>query len=273
MTLPKILGVFLIINSLLFCAIWVLGANQHKGFAITVATLAFCGGLFLVVSSQGSELTLTGIGSVKALAESARADATEIGQIRERVENQSATIDLVASKALQAEKLAARASTIIEFSTAVQAAQTDDRASYKVLCQHIANNTEFAPIAAAIVAAINGNAAWHLCQPPDRWVMVPNEYGVATATTLADRFAAYLKLPRLYRPHGAWMVLRDDTPSYGTLDERLVVAGKILKEDPSLDATRIAGDFISDRLTPYSAWKPFSEAENLLELLKQRGLK
>lgn len=58
------------------------------------------------------KITIKGIGSIKAAAEQAVVDARQIKELRERIEAQSATVDLVAKSAMDAKNLSTEAQGI-----------------------------------------------------------------------------------------------------------------------------------------------------------------
>src|SRR5205823_1006244 len=123
-------------------------------------------------------------GKLSAATEKATADAQTISQLKERVENQSATVDLVATQAAKAKDLSETATTQVseaqhklealdktfhaasetlanlkeeeEFRGLVIAAQNDDRASYDKLAKiAVDKSSRFAQMAANAYRTIN----------------------------------------------------------------------------------------------------------------------
>ena len=157
----KILGILIILNALILCTYWVIGDNSHKSWAVGCALMAIFAGIFLLVSNRETEVSIEGVGTIKAAAEAALADADAIAKIKARVESQSATIDLVAQDAKEVRKLTeevrsnglkveeqvknldtafAKANEqtselnfLLEFTNTVVAAQTDERSAYDKL--------------------------------------------------------------------------------------------------------------------------------------------
>jgi hypothetical protein len=61
--------------------------------------------MFFVVHERAIEITLRGVGTIKAAAERATSDAQAIAELRDRIESQGATVDLVAKEASHAHEL------------------------------------------------------------------------------------------------------------------------------------------------------------------------
>jgi len=165
----KLLGILIIINSLVVAGYWVSGTHQHKVGVISVCVLAVFVGVIFTMHDRAIEITFNKIGTIKAAAEQATADANEVAAIKERIEAQSATVDLVAESAAKAHNLiedlsrknktaetkieelenagAAIQKTIsalqetAEFTSLVAAAQNDDRATFDKLVSWVDNKT------------------------------------------------------------------------------------------------------------------------------------
>ena len=101
----KIVGTLLIISALFITAWWVMGKHPYKGWAFTLCLSAIFVGAFLVLQERVTELTVKGIGTIKSAAEQASADASAISELKERVEAQSATVNLIAKEASDAKQL------------------------------------------------------------------------------------------------------------------------------------------------------------------------
>lgn len=102
----QLVGLLVIINSIAW-AIW--QRNQSSGLGlggIIILAFALVSGLALVFYQRAVEINFGKEGaSIKAAAAQATADAAEIKSIRDRVEAQAATIDLVAKDSAEAKKL------------------------------------------------------------------------------------------------------------------------------------------------------------------------
>lgn len=101
----KIIGLLINLNALILTVWWVSTEHPHKPWAITACILALFVGMFMVLQDRAIEITLKGVGSIKAAAQQATTDANAIASLKERIEAQSATIDLVATKASEARNL------------------------------------------------------------------------------------------------------------------------------------------------------------------------
>lgn len=73
--------------------------------ATSVGMLGILGGGLLLMPERVTSLTFPGLGSINAAVEQATTDAKAIAEVRQRIEAQSATIDLVARDANDAKKL------------------------------------------------------------------------------------------------------------------------------------------------------------------------
>ena len=101
----KLLGILIIINSLVVTGYWVSGTHQHKIWVVSVCVLAVFVGVIFTMHSRAIEITFKNVGTIKAAAERATADANEVAAIKKRIEAQSATVDLVAESAAKAHNL------------------------------------------------------------------------------------------------------------------------------------------------------------------------
>jgi seryl-tRNA synthetase len=101
----KLIGILLVLNGIALTAWWVTTNGTHKASVITVCTIAVFAGLALILQDRITELTVKGVGSIKAAVEKAESDAEAIDSLKSRVESQSATVDLVAQEASKAKKL------------------------------------------------------------------------------------------------------------------------------------------------------------------------
>src|SRR5438874_12008634 len=105
----KVLGLLVIVNALILSASWMVGDNANKvGNAtkvgvVSVTLIAVFVGIFLIVSERSTEVSVQGVGSIKAAAAAVKEDSKDVAEIKKRVENQSASIDMVAAKATQAQ--------------------------------------------------------------------------------------------------------------------------------------------------------------------------
>lgn len=95
----KLIGILLILNSIAVSSYWITTHGTHKGAVLTLCFLAVFAGFALVLSDRITELSVKGVGTIRAAAEQASSDAKAISDIKTRIEAQSATVDLVADRA------------------------------------------------------------------------------------------------------------------------------------------------------------------------------
>jgi hypothetical protein len=258
----KIVGVLVIINALILCASWMIGQNpSNKLGVVTVTLIAVFTGVFLLLFDRITEVSVQGVGTMKAAAASAKADAQEIADIKKRVENQSATIDMVASKASQAEALTQQVQRMLDFSVTIQKALADDRAAFESLARYVDEHSELSPIAANVYIGVRLDAAGPIGAG---FLNLPPDHPLRTATKLEDIRTLYSQLSPLYRPHGITLVVNN--PNIDVKD-KLRLCLDILTQDPSLNATNIAGKFAASQTN--SQWEPF-KVQPAIEKIKEK---
>lgn len=158
----KLIGILLVLNSLAVSGWWIMTHGSHKGSVLTLCSLAVLAGIAFLICDRITEFSLKGIGTIKAAANQATADANVVAELKTRVEGQSATVDLVAKEAADAkqlvnalseknskaeEKLSQLDKSIsagnlavkelqlyTQFNRIVLAAQNDSRQAYEQLC-------------------------------------------------------------------------------------------------------------------------------------------
>lgn len=101
----KLIGLLIIINSLTLTGYWVIGDHPYKGWVVTLCIVAIIVGISFTFQDRAIEITFKGIGSIKAAAKQAAIDAETVSDLKNRVEAQSATVDLVAKSASEARKI------------------------------------------------------------------------------------------------------------------------------------------------------------------------
>jgi hypothetical protein len=97
----QLIGILIIVNC--FIATGWLMINS-KPYNIWLCVAAILAGLLLIISERIVEISYKGFG-IKAVTEKAILDAKQISDIRTRIENQGATVDLVAKQALEVKKV------------------------------------------------------------------------------------------------------------------------------------------------------------------------
>jgi len=101
-----LIGILIIVTGLAISGWWTLYLRRKPAPAIIQCLLFILAGTTVLVSDRLVELTVEGVGTVKAAARQAVADAEAIAALKDRIVDQGATVDLVARKASEAEKLA-----------------------------------------------------------------------------------------------------------------------------------------------------------------------
>ena len=103
----QLLGIIIIANSLIISAWWLFNGRPWSIGLGTLLILALVVGLAFIFNERAIEISFGKIATLKAAAAQAQSDANEIAKIKERVEAQAATMDLVAKEAADAKKLLA----------------------------------------------------------------------------------------------------------------------------------------------------------------------
>ncbi len=104
----QLIGILTIMNSLIIMGWWAVNDRGNTASLISVGSIgsiAILVGLVLTFHERAIEISLKGVGTIKAAAQQASVDAQQILDLRKRVETQSATVDLVAKEAADATKL------------------------------------------------------------------------------------------------------------------------------------------------------------------------
>jgi hypothetical protein len=87
-------GIIMILIAFGLTSWWVTKKDKpHKGWAFTMCFFAVFVGMTFVLPYRAIEITLKSVGSIKAAAQQATADAHAIADLRNRIEAQSAAID------------------------------------------------------------------------------------------------------------------------------------------------------------------------------------
>jgi hypothetical protein len=100
-----IVGIALLLIALGLTAWWVTKDKPYKSWALAMCLVAVTISLILLLPGRAIELTLKSVGTIKAAAQQASADANVISDLRNRIERQSAAIDSVAQQANTSLKL------------------------------------------------------------------------------------------------------------------------------------------------------------------------
>ncbi len=88
--------------------------SAKRSLVLFACLLAVFSGLALILLDRVTDFTVPGIGTIHAITEQAITDAKTVADLKSRVENQSATVDLIASQAAKANELSQRVATQID---------------------------------------------------------------------------------------------------------------------------------------------------------------
>jgi hypothetical protein len=156
----KLLGILLIANTLALTG-WQVANGGGNKWVLLASLIGIFSGIVLTFQDRITELTVQGVGSIKAANSQAQGKLIEIEQIRQRIEAQAATVDLVAKEAKETRRLTEEIklrsddvkkqvgdvdkalekanansdalSALLDFTTTVVAAQSDSRKAFDKL--------------------------------------------------------------------------------------------------------------------------------------------
>jgi hypothetical protein len=109
--LTAIFGAFLLLFGMgvgITCLFRKTTAFKNPGQIVALSILT---GFALLLADRITEFNIANVGTIKAATQQATADAKTINSLKKRGENQSATVDLVATQAAKAQKLSETADT------------------------------------------------------------------------------------------------------------------------------------------------------------------
>lgn len=261
----KLIGILLILNSLALTGWWITSGNNHKAAATSLCLVAVFAGLVMLLQDRITELTVKGVGTIKAASEQVLTDANTVADLKQRVENQSATIDMVAKEATKAKTISEEASeqnriaeekllTLNEsikeasaslaelnaakdFTMTVVAAQNDDRSAFDTLKER--SNDSSNPYSDAALRAWNTiyeshNEPMHLGNFNMPW----KEGFDPSKLTLIELAQQYSGVSDQLKPAMLeYIWKRNDLPKVGRLDFMI----NVMKTDSSLTAVEYAG--------------------------------
>ena len=101
----KLIGILIVVNSIVVSAWWIMTHNTNKNSVLAWCFLAVFAGLGFILSDRITEFSMNGVGTIKTAIEQASADANAISKLKKRIEDQSATVDLIAKEAAGAKQL------------------------------------------------------------------------------------------------------------------------------------------------------------------------
>ncbi len=286
----KIIGFIIIMNALFLTGWWVSTEHPHKPWVVTACILALFVGTFMILQDRAIEISLKGVGTIKAAAQQATTDASAIADVKTRVEAQGATIDLVAKSAQDAKELVsdlekkalstdkklgvlddtmAQASTTLdtmekttELTTTILSAQNDDWTAFAQLQTWEDDKTyPLRQVAGSAYVKIRLSYAERITAPG--YLTINWADGVdPSALSLAELEKSYATLNPLYHPHLVNFVWkREDLPK----KSRMEFLVRVLQNGKSLCAKHFAGKFFVSGTGDNSLkWQPF-QIEPLLK--------
>lgn len=251
----KVVGIALILGSIGFAFRWVTTHGNYVVAVVGVTGVAILAGIGILIQDRITELTLKGVGTIKAASAQAESDAKTITDIKEKMEHQSATVNLVANEATRARELSQQAAetteeakatleelkSITDFMALIVAAQTDDRAAFDKL-EEIANdkNNKFSSKALqAWITVLNAHA-----QPMySTGLKFPWKKGIDPSklsfNQLKQGFSEVPPASKLALLEYIWG--RNDIPKY----VRLEFLMEVMKTDSSLTVVEYAGRYFT----------------------------
>ena len=218
----KIAGFLIILNAVILTAWWGSAYPGHKGWAVVVCILALFAGIVVMLQDRAIEISLKGVGTIKAAAQQASVDAAAIATLKERVEAQSATVDLVAKSAGEARELVG---DLAEKSRASdeRLAQVDEATRQaEAALKDLERATEFATV---LLAAQNDS--WNAFEQLRKWAddksfplqQIAENAHVKIRVSYALPFApGYLNIKWAPGVDPAKLTFRDFVRTYGALD-------------------------------------------------------
>ena len=265
----KLIGILLVLNSIALTAWWITTQNNHKGIAISLCLIAVFAGLALVLQDRITELTVKGVGTIKAATEQVQSNASTVAELKKRVENQSATVDLVAKEASKAKAISEEVAdknkraeekldtldkaitkanatlnnldTATEFTMTVVAAQNDDRMAFDMLKKWSEDkNNRFSAKATQAWSTVfeSHNKPYFISGLTVPW----NEGFDPSKLSLPELAQQYTNAPAQLKPAFLeYIWKRDDISKVERLDFMI----KIMKQDSSLNAVEYAGRFFT----------------------------
>lgn len=269
MEIYRILGIILIFAPIVGTLAWVLSKGTHKVFLVSFTGVCGFFGLVLVLSDRISEITITGVGTVKTAAERATASADAIARLRERLESQGATVEAIAGearKATELSNLAAKQTTEAEqklkrldeaiddasnllvkikmesdFISTVVAAQNDDRVAYDRLRKIEKDTADWNNIRAGRAADVIFEQ--HNSPMYNSGLVIPWLPGINPAELSLQKLKLdYNSAPPILRPAFIeYIWSRNDISKL----QRLDFMTEIMRTDSSLTAVEYAGRYFT----------------------------
>ncbi len=261
----KLMGIAIVLSILVFTGWFITTKNKYKAIALTFCLIGVFTGIVLIFQDRITELTVKGVGTIKAATLQVESDAKIVSELKQRVENQSATVDLVAKDASEAKKISeevveknklaeekldtlnkaiakvndalANIDAETEFIKTVIAAQNDDRIAFdKLKGWSEEKNNRFSSRASQAWSTIfeDHNKLFSISGLKVPWI----EGLDPSKLSLIELSQEYNKIPVQFKTallEYIWK--RDDIPKIDRLDFMM----EVMKTDLSLTAVEYAG--------------------------------
>jgi len=101
----KLIGIILVLSGIGFFIYWIRKHGIEKSDVSKLCFLIVFAGIAIIFRDRITEFSVPGIGTFKAAVEQVSADANVVSGLKRRVEDQSATVDLIAKEAADAKQL------------------------------------------------------------------------------------------------------------------------------------------------------------------------
>lgn len=265
----KIIGILIIVCALVYGGYCSVKMKNARMPVLSLTLLAVFAGIALLISNRITELTVRGVGTIKAATAQATSDAGTISALKVRVEDQSATVDAIAKEASDAAGLSEQVSAQITaadkklaqideaisiakttlaslqadsaFSTTVEEAQSDDRAAFDKL--HAIALDPKNPYAIRAAKAWNEVLDSHSQGFYQSGFKIPWKAGFDPSTlSLLELEKLYYGGPdRMKVPLLEYINNRNDIPKIDKLDFFM----HVMKIDQSLTAVEYAGRYFT----------------------------
>ena len=228
--------------------------------AVAFASMGVLAGIVMILQERATEISIAGVGKIKAAAAQATKDASEVAELRSRIERHSRELEESVAKVGQLEaalETAMRLTKELEarsaFEATVMAAEHDDRPSFDELARIAADKTS--PLANA------AEAAWISVLDRHAQPMYASGFSVSWKPGVDPAKLDLRALEKAYKE--APIAMRVGLIEYiwnradiGKAD-RMEFLVSVIRTDSSLRAVEYAGRFYSDasglKLKPLAA--------------------
>ena len=265
---------------------WVFRSRLRKEALFAICCFVVMTGLLLMVVDRAVKIPLKGFGTIEASAKKADADASEIAEIRKRVENQRDTIDLAFRNAKQANELVdeltsttveiagrvtqldettsesqealRQISDIINFSGTLFAAQNDNYRAFERL-EELASDQNFPFAALAGDAYFKIRLSYNPYDPLVHCIAITDwPPGMDKKNATIEQFTSYLHDKKLSDVFHAYLAAVVNNRGDFSKKSRMDFLIDVLTTSNSLLARHQAGMLFKDQAADENLrWEPF----------------